>query len=210
MTNILIADDHAIVRAGLRQILADVPGMVVAGEAGSGSEVMSILRGGRFDVVLLDINMPGKTGLEVLKQIREEYPRLPVLILSMYPEEQYAVRVMKAGANGYLTKESAPEQLVHAITRVARGGKFISMTLAEQLAEALSADMEKPPHERLSDREFEIFRMLAAGRTVSQIADQLALSVKTISTYRTRMLEKMQLGNNAELTTYAIKHGLIH
>jgi DNA-binding NarL/FixJ family response regulator len=205
----LIADDHAIVREGLKQILSDIPNMAVEGEASSGSEVMDLVRKGNFGVVLLDISMPGKTGLEVLKQLRDEFPRLPVLILSMYPEEQYAVRVMKAGANGYLTKESAPEQLVNAIHRVAAGGKYISTSLAEQLATALSSDMDKPLHERLSDREYEIFRLISTGLSVSQIADKLALSVKTVSTYRGRVLEKMNMQNNAELTHYAIKYGLV-
>ncbi len=209
MIHILIADDHAIVRQGLKQILADAADLVVTGEAENGLEALRMLREQPYDMLLLDIAMPGKSGVEVLKQIKQELPKLPVLILSMYPEEQYAVRLIKAGAAGYLTKESAPEQLVKAIRTVAQGKRFINASVAELLANELERDSDQPPHQALSDREFQILRLLASGKTVSEIADALALSVKTISTYRVRLLEKMQLKNNAELTHYAIRNQLV-
>jgi DNA-binding NarL/FixJ family response regulator len=209
MIRVLIADDHAIVRQGLRQILTDTPDMEVGGEAANGFEALQKIRGaGPWDVVLLDVSMPGKNGIDTLKQIKDECPRLPVLVLSMYPEDQYAVRLLKAGAAGYLTKESAPEQLVSAIRTVAAGRKYISPTVAELLASEISRDTEQPLHAALSDREFEILRLIASGMTPTDIAAQLRLSVKTVSTYRVRLLEKMQLKNNAELTHYAVKHGL--
>jgi DNA-binding NarL/FixJ family response regulator len=209
MIRVLIADDHAIVRQGLRQILTDTPDMEVGGEAANGFEALQKIRGaGPWDVVLLDVSMPGKNGIDTLKQIKDECPRLPVLVLSMYPEDQYAVRLLKAGAAGYLTKESAPEQLVSAIRTVAAGRKYISPTVAELLASKISRDTEQPLHAALSDREFEILRLIASGMTPTDIAAQLRLSVKTVSTYRVRLLEKMQLKNNAELTHYAVKHGL--
>lgn len=210
MIRVLIADDHAIVRQGLRQILSDTPDMTVGGEAANGVEVLQKLRSeGPWDVLLLDVAMPGKNGIDTLKQVKTEFPRLPVLVLSMYPEDQYAVRLLKAGAAAYLTKESAPEQLVTAIRTVAAGRRYISPTVAELLAAQLDRDTEQPPHAGLSDREFEILRLLASGLTVSDIATQLSLSVKTVSTYRTRLLTKMQLRNNAELTHYAIRNGLV-
>jgi len=209
MIRILIADDHAIVRQGLKQILADTPDLVVVGEAANGVEALRMLREQPYDMLLLDISMPGKSGIEVLKQIKQEAPKLPVLILSIYPEEQYAVRLIKAGAACYLSKESAPEQLVTAIRTVAAGKRFISPSVAELLANELERDSDQPPHQALSDREFQILRLIASGKTVSEIADALALSVKTVSTYRTRLLDKMQLKNNAELTHYAIKNNLI-
>lgn len=210
MIRVLIADDHAIVRQGLRQILADTPDMEVGGEAGNGFEALRKIREeGPWDVLLLDVSMPGKNGIDTLKQIKDELPRLPVLVLSMYPEDQYGVRLLKAGAAGYLTKESAPEQLVSAIRTVSAGRKYISPGVAELLAERIGRDADQPPHALLSDREFEIMRMLASGMTPTDIADQLRLSVKTVSTYRSRLLEKMQLKNNAELTYYAIKNGLV-
>lgn len=214
MIRVLIADDHAILRQGLRQILADTEEMTVAGEAASGVEVMKMIRGGadktgacRFDVVLLDIAMPGRSGVEVLKQIKDEMPKLPVLVLSMYPEDQYAVRLLKAGAAGYLNKESAPELLVAAIRKVAMGKKYISPAVAELLAERL--DGKGPQHAELSDREYQILLQIASGKAVSEIAAALSLSVKTVSTYRARVLEKMQMKSNAELTHYAIKNQLI-
>jgi len=209
MIRILIADDHAIVRQGLKQILSDAPDLVVAGEASNGVEALRMLRENAYDMLLLDIAMPGKSGIEVLKQIKQETPKLPVLILSIYPEEQYAVRLIKAGAASYLNKESAPEQLVKAIRTVAAGKRFISPSVAELIANELERDSDQPPHQALSDREFQILRLIASGKTVSEIADTLALSVKTVSTYRTRLLDKMQLKNNAELTHYAIKNNLI-
>lgn len=210
MIRVLIADDHAIVRQGLRQILADTQDMEVGGEAANGFEALQRIRdGGQWDVVLLDVSMPGKNGIDTLKQIKDERPKLPVLVLSMYPEDQYAVRLLKAGAAGYLTKESAPEQLVTAIRTVAGGRKYISPAVAELLAGEIGRDSEQPPHATLSDREFEIMRLLASGMSPTDIADHLKLSVKTVSTYRIRLLAKMQLKNTSELTYYAIKNGLV-
>jgi len=209
MINVFIADDHAIVRQGLKQIVSDAEDMAVIGEAGNGGDALRQLRQCAPDVLILDIAMPGKSGVEVLKQIKQEIPKLPVLILSMYPEEQYAVRLIKAGAAGYLAKESAPELLVSAIRIVAQGKRFISPSVAELLANELERDSDLPLHHALSDREFQILRLIASGKTVSEIADSLALSVKTVSTYRTRMLDKMKLKNNAELMHYAIKNSLI-
>jgi DNA-binding NarL/FixJ family response regulator len=209
MLKILIADDHAIVREGLKQILTDVPDMVVAGEAASGNQVLEMIRKEAWDLVLLDITMPGGNGLDTLKQLKKEKPDLPVLMLSMYPEEQYAIRTIKAGVSGYLTKESAPKELISAIRKVAQGGKYISASLSEKLATYLEADADKPLHELLSDREYQVVLMIAAGKTVGQIAQELALSVKTISTNRTRALRKMGMNNNAEITYYAMKNGLV-
>lgn len=210
MIRVLIADDHAIVRQGLRQILADTQDMEVGGEAANGFEALQKIRdGGQWDVVLLDVSMPGKNGIDTLKQIKDERPKLPVLVLSMYPEDQYAVRLLKAGAAGYLTKESAPEQLVTAIRTVAAGRKYINPAVAELLAGEIGRDGEQPRHATLSDREFEIMRLLASGITPTDIAEQLKLSVKTVSTYRVRLLAKMQLKNNSELTYYAVKNGLV-
>ncbi len=210
MIRVLIADDHAIVRQGLRQVLADSQDMEVGGEAANGFEAIQKIRDeGPWDIVLLDVSMPGKNGVDTLKQIKDERPRLPVLVLSMYPEDQYAVRLLKAGAAGYLTKESAPEQLVTAIRAVAAGRRFISPAVAELLAQEINRDGEQPLHATLSDREFEIMRLLASGITPTDIAERLKLSVKTVSTYRVRLLAKMQLKNNAELTYYAVKNGLV-
>ena len=209
MLKILIADDHAIVREGLKQILADTPDMVVAGEAATGNQVMEMIRKQHWDVVLLDITMPGGNGLDTLKQLKKEKPDLPVLMLSMYPEEQYAIRTIKAGVSGYLTKESAPKELITAIRKVAKGGRYISDSLSEKLAAYLGNDTDKLPHETLSDREFQVVIMIATGKTVSQIAEELSLSVKTISTNRSRALNKMKMKNNSEITHYAIKHGLV-
>jgi len=209
MINILIADDHTIVRKGLKQILAETQDMVVAGEASNGFEVMEKVRNNHYDVLLLDISMPGKSGLDILKELKMENPKLPVLVLSMYPEEQYAVRVLRAGASGYLTKESAPEELVVAMRKVARGKKYVSPSLAEKLAVDLEVDASKPPHETLSDREYQVLCMIASGKTVGEIAEKLLLSAKTISTYRARILEKMNMKNSAELTHYAIQNKLV-
>ena len=206
---ILIVDDHAIMREGLKRILADEPEMQVAGEAANGDEALGMVRDGEWGVVLLDIALPGKSGLDILKHIKAAQPALPVLILSMYPEDQYAVRVLKSGAAGYLTKESAPGQLVAAIRKVAQGGIYVSQELAEKLAIELHSAPEKSPHETLSDREFEILRLIGAGRTPGQIAAELHLSIKTISTYRARLLQKMRMRTNAELTHYAVKNGLV-
>ena len=205
---VLIADDHAIVRQGLRQILSDTPDLTVSGEAENGVQAVQMVRAGEWDVVLMDVSMPDRNGIDALKLIKKEYPRLPVLILSMYPEEQYAIRALKAGAGGYLTKQSAPELLVTAIRQVASGKKYVSPSLAEELANAIGDDCERPPHEKLSDREYQTLCMIASGKTPAEIAEALNLSVKTVSVYRARLLEKMNLRNNAELTHYGLKHGL--
>ena len=205
---VLIADDHAIVRQGLRQILSDTADLTVAGEAENGVQAVQLVRSGEWDVVLMDVSMPDRNGIDALKLIKKEFPRLPVLILSMYPEEQYAIRALKAGAAGYLTKQSAPELLVTAIRQVASGKKYVSPSLAEELANAIGDDSERPPHEKLSDREYQTLCMIASGKTPAEIAEALNLSVKTVSVYRARLLEKMNLRNNAELTHYGLKHGL--
>ncbi len=209
MIRVLIADDHAIVRKGMVQIASESREIEVRGEAAEYSSLMRLLKDEPCDVLLLDISMPGKNGIDVLKVVREQYPKAHVLILSMYPEDQYAIRALKAGAAGYLTKDSAPERLVEAILSVARGKKYITPKVAEMLATHLVADTEGEPHESLSDREFQTMRLIASGKQLSQIAEELALSPKTVSVYRARVLEKMQLKNNAEITHYAIKHGLV-
>jgi two-component system, NarL family, invasion response regulator UvrY len=209
MIKILVADDHAIVREGLKQIVADTSDMVVAGEAVDGQEVLDKVRKEDWDLILLDISMPGRGGIDVLKDLKIEKPKLPVLVLSMYPEEQYAIRALKAGAAGYLTKESAPEELIEAIRKVSRGGKYISASLAESLVSHVGTNSEKPLQETLSDREYQVMLMIASGKTVTEIASELSLSVKTISTNRVRALRKMGMKNSAEITYYAIKHGLV-
>mgnify|MGYP002631300642 CR=1 FL=1 len=209
MIKILVADDHAIVREGLKQILADNSDMVVAGEAVDGQEVLEQVRKEDWDLILLDISMPGRGGIDTLKQLKVEKPKLPVLVLSMYPEDQYAIRALKAGASGYLTKGSAPEELIEAIQKVSQGGRYISASLAESLAWHVGINSDKPLNETLSDREYQVMIMIASGKTVSEIAKELSLSVKTISTNRVRALKKMGMKNNAELTFYAIKHGLV-
>src|SRR5690349_5440644 len=206
---ILLADDHAVVRHGLKQILADQFRHSTFGEARNAQEALNLVWKQNWDIVILDITMPGRSGLEVLREIRRSRPRLPVLVLSMHPEDQFAMRVLKSGAAGYMTKESAPEALVGAIKKVLAGGRYVSPALAEQMATYLGTDVQKPPHERLSDREFLVLRLIASGKTVGQIADQLALSVKTISTYRARILQKMLMQSNAELTHYAIQNRLV-
>jgi len=209
MIKVLIADDHAVVREGLKQIVTENRDMAIAGEAGNGHEVLELARTRDCDLVLLDLAMPGKDGLDTLKELKLLRPRLPVLILSVYPEEQYAVRLLRAGAAGYLTKESAPEELVAAIRKVSKGGRYVSASLGEQLAVLLDSGTDRPPHETLSDREFRVMVMLASGKTATEVADALCLSVKTISTYRSRALTKMNMRNNAEFSFYATKHGLI-
>jgi DNA-binding NarL/FixJ family response regulator len=206
---VLIADDHAIVREGLKQILADTSNIVVEGEAENGLSAVQLVRGCDSNVLLLDISMPDRSGIEVLKQIRKEKPALAVLMLSMHREDQYAVRALKAGASGYLNKQSAPAELVNAIRQVASGRKYISPELAQQLANQVSDDRDEVLHESLSDREFQTLTMIASGMAVSDIAAELALSVKTVSMYRSRLLAKMRLRHNAELTHYAIKHKLV-
>jgi len=209
MIRILIADDHAIVRAGLRQFIADQVDMEVSAEAASGAEAVAAVRAGDFDVILLDISMPDKNGIDTLKMLRHIKPDLPVLMLSAYAEDQYAVNLLRAGAAGYLNKEAASTQLVGAIRTVVQGRKYVSPSLAQILADGVSGDADRPLHGELSQREFQIFCKLAAGAAVSKIADELNLSVKTVSTYRTRILEKMAMKSNADLTYYAIKNGLI-
>ena len=209
MLQILVADDHAVVREGGKQSLADVSDMVVKGEAKDGPETLETAMRNDYDVILLDISMPGRNGLEILKEIKARLPKIPVLILSMHPEEQYAVRALRAGAAGYLTKASAPQELIGAIRKASRGGKYVTASLAEKLAFELDADTEKPPHETLSNREYQVMLMLASGKTVGEIAEELCLSAKTISTYRTRIMEKMGMKKNAELTLYAVKNNLV-
>ncbi|HLH29937.1 MAG TPA: response regulator transcription factor [Terriglobia bacterium] len=209
MIKVCVVDDHAVVREGLKRIISENPGMAVTAEAGDGFEALKVIKSEPCDVVLLDITMPNKSGLDVLKELHTESPRLPVLVLSMHAEDQYAVRVLRAGAAGYLTKESAPAKLIQAIRKVVRGGKYVSPTLAEKLVYDLDIDKSKAPHEILSDREYQVLCMIASGKTVTEIAGELALSVKTISTYRVRILEKLNFKNNAELTRYAIKEGLV-
>src|SRR5690606_9825141 len=207
---ILIADDHAIVRAGLKQFIADEPDMAVTGEAETGSQTLDLVRNGEWDVVLLDISMPDRSGVDTLKSLKQVKPELPVLILSGFPEGQYAVNLLRAGAAGYLNKESAPNELVRAIRTVVAGRRYVSATLAEILAQDVSSPTsDRPVHTALSEREFQIFCKLAAGQAVSKIAEELFLSVKTVSTYRTRILEKMNMKTNADLTYYAIKNHLI-
>lgn len=206
---ILITEDHAVVRQGLKLILADHFKHAVFGEARNATEALARVWKEKWDVVVLDITMPGRSGLEVLKEIRRSRPRLPVLILSMHPEDQFAVRLLKAGAAGYLTKEIAGEELVGAIKKVVGGGRYISPSLAERLASYLTIDVQKAPHERLSDREYLILRMIASGKQVGQIAKELSLSVSTVSTYRARILQKMDMKNNAELTHYALQKELV-
>ena len=210
MIRILIVDDHAIVRKGLKQILAEEFDKAVFGEAQNVAELKALAQSQDWNIVILDISMPGKNGLDALTDMKREKSRLPVLVLSMHPEDQFAVRVLKAGASGYMTKESAPEELVTAIRRVLAGGRYISSSLAERLAFDMGADYEQPPHDKLSDREYQVICMIASGKTVSDIAEELSLSVKTISTYRSRILEKMHMKNNAELTYYAIHNQLVY
>jgi two-component system invasion response regulator UvrY len=209
MIDVLIADDHTIVRKGLKQILADTRDVAVKEEAGSAQEVIKKIKAKSFDLVLLDISLPGRSGLDVLKQLKCLRPDLPVLVLSMHPEEQYAIRSIRAGASGYLTKDSAPEELLKAIRKVARGGKYITASLAEKLAAELEGERRELPHEILSDREYQVMCMIATGKTVKEIAEVLSLSVKTISTHRARILLKTGMKNSAQLTHYAIKHNLV-
>ncbi len=208
--HVLIADDHAIVRQGLKQILSETDDLVVAGEADDGVEAIQLARQQEWNVFLLDVSMPNRNGIDTLKQLKKEFPKLPVLILAMHPEEQYAVRALKAGASGYLTKQSAPEQLVTAIRQVAGGRKYVSPTVAMQLADAIANDndSEQPPHELLSDREYEVLKLIATGKTLTQIAEELNLAVATISTFRARILTKLGLASTAELIRYGLEHGL--
>lgn len=210
MKRVLIADDHAIVRRGLSQIVSETADLEVAAEASNGAEVLSLVESQPFDAVLLDINMPGMDGLDTLKQLQSIKPELPVLVLSMHAEEEYAVRVLKAGASGYMNKDSAPDELVAALRKISSGGRYMTEGVAESLFTHLQAGTEGPLHASLSDREFQVLCLISSGNTVSEIAEQLSLSVKTISTYRARILDKMSMKNNAELTHYAIKNNLVY
>ena len=209
MIRILIADDHRIVREGLKQILSDENGFIISGEAANGLEALKQIREQTIDVLLMDMSMPGRSGIELIKQIKSEKPKLAILVLSMHKEEQYAVRALKAGALGYLTKESAPDQLVAAIWKIAGGGVFISSGVAERLALELGGNHDAAPHTLLSDREYQIFRMIVSGTTIGSIANELSLSIKTVSTHKTRILQKMKMTNGAELIHYAIRHQLV-
>jgi len=206
---VFIADDHAIVREGLKQILTEQRDIVVAGEAETGLDAIKLFRKSRCNVLLLDISLPDRNGIEVLKQIKDEKPDLAVLMLSMHREDQYAIRALKAGASGYMTKQSAPRELVTAIRQVAGGQRYVSAQLAQVLAAQVGDGFDKPPHESLSDREYQTLTMIASGKTVSEIAKELSLSVKTVSEYRSRLLAKMKLKTSAELTHYAIRNQLI-
>src|SRR6476661_3163634 len=200
MIRVLIADDHALVRRGIREVLEESSDIRVPGEASNAHEVLELLKQGPWDVVVLDINLPGRSGLDLLEDLHRERPELPVLMLTVYSEEQYALRALKSGAAGYLTKETVPERLVEAVRKVVQGGRYITPTLAERLASMVRTGFEGAPHELLSEREFRVFRLLSAGKSVSEIAEAMTLSVKTVSTYRARALEKLGLKSNAELT----------
>jgi two-component system, NarL family, invasion response regulator UvrY len=209
MIKILVVDDHAVVRRGLRQILAETSDLHVAGEAGTAAEAMAKVQAERWDVVVLDVALAGKSGIDLIADIRKLRPEARVLVLTMFSEEQYAVRAIRAGAAGFLTKESAPDKLVDAVRKLAAGGRFITPELAETLASMVAGEGSGKPHEQLSNREFEILKLIGSGKTVSEIAETLVLSVKTVSTHRTRILRKMAMRTNAELTHYAVKNGLV-
>lgn len=209
MIKVMIADDHAIVRRGLKQVLSEEPDMMVSVEAASGDEALKSVRSDSWDVLLIDIAMPGKNILELIGLVKSHNPQKPILVLSSYPEDQYAIRMLRAGADGYLGKESAPEKLVLAIRKLAQGGKYVSSSLAEQLVNELNTNTLKPIHTTLTDREFQVFIALAKGKRLSDIAAEMALSIKTISTYRTRLLKKMKLSTNAEIIHYALDHHLL-
>jgi DNA-binding NarL/FixJ family response regulator len=208
MIRVLIADDHTLVRDGLRHILQSASGFEVAGDANDGPSTVALVRSVPAQVIVLDLSMPGRTGVELIKQIKTEVPTLRVLVLTMHAEHQYAVRAFKAGAAGYLTKESASAELVAAVTKVAAGGVYVSLSMAESLAQSLTEPADTLPHQRLSDRELDVFRRLSAGQTLSEIAEALCVSAKTISTYKTRILEKMQMPHDVALIRYAVRHKL--
>jgi DNA-binding NarL/FixJ family response regulator len=209
MLRILLADDHAVVRHGVKQILANSFAQATFGEAQNAHEAIELVGKERWDIVVLDLNMPGGHGLEALKQIKHDQPQLPVLILTMYPEDQYAVRAIRAGAAGYLNKESAPEELVNAIRKILHGGEYISTAVADELVLYARNKDDQPLHKLLSDREYQVLCMIASGKELKEISTELALSAKTVSTYRARLLEKMNMRSNAELTYYAIQNGLV-
>lgn len=206
---VLIADDHAIVRKGLKQIIHEEYPQALIEEASNAEELIHKTMLDTWDVIITDLSMPGRSGLDALRQIRESFPKLPVLVLSMHPEDQYAIRVLKAGASGYINKDSAQEELIVAMNKVLNGKKYISSRVAEQMAEAIDDNSNKAPHETLSDREFDVLKMLASGKAVSEIADMLSLSSTTISTFRARILEKMKMKSNADITRYALENQLI-
>jgi len=206
--NILIVDDHAIVRQGLKQILMESGEVMLVGEAEHGADAVRQVRAGRWDVVVLDISLPDRSGIEVLKQVKKEFPKIRVLMLSMHEEGLYAIRALKAGASGYITKQSAPNELMAAVRQVAKGRRYLTAALAEAMADSLDEDHDRPPHESLSDREYQTLRLIASGKSLTDAAGEMCLSVKTVSVYRSRLLQKMKLKNNAELTHYAIKNGL--
>ncbi|HWZ34318.1 MAG TPA: response regulator transcription factor [Bryobacteraceae bacterium] len=209
MTRILVADDHPLLRSGLKQLLSQEPDLEVVGEAEDSEQVLRQAADSKCDVVILDLAMPGRGGLDALRELRRQHPHLPVLILSMHSEDQFAVRAIRAGASGYVSKETAGSEVVKAVRKVLTGKKYVSPGLAEMLANALDQDLDRPPHEALSDREFQILSKIASGMTVSEIAEEISLSVKTVSTYRSRVLEKMSMHTNAELTRYALQNGLV-
>lgn len=209
MLRILLADDHAVVRRGVKQILAEAFAQAAFGEAQNVQELRKLISSEHWDIVVLDLNMPGGNGLEALKQIKHDHPQLPVLILTMFPEDQYAMRTIRAGAAGYLNKESAPEELVQAIRKVLRGGEYISAAVADELVLYTRHEDDQPLHKHLSDREYQVLCLIASGKEVKEISSELALSPKTVSTYRTRLLEKMNMKTNAELTHYAIQNDLV-
>jgi two-component system, NarL family, invasion response regulator UvrY len=209
MATVLIADDHAILRNGLKQLLVGERLVTKIGEAGSGSDTLSSLQSDRWDLLLLDINMPDRSGIDILRQVRMGFPETRILILSGFPEKQYAVNVLRAGASGYLNKEMAPEELLQAVRTVLQGRRYITPGLAELLVNELDVEQEKPAHSSLSEREFQIFGKLASGRTATDIANELCISVKTVSTYRARIFEKMGFTSNADITTYALRNGII-
>ena len=211
MIRVLIVDDHAIVRRGLRALLSDEFHEAAFGEASDARQALEQLRKKEWDIALLDITLtlPGKSGLDLLKELKVDWPRLPVLVLSAHPEDQFAVRVLKAGAGGYMTKESAPEELAKAIRKILAGGRYVSPALAEKLALGVKKDLTSTPHETLSDREYEVMSRIGSGKTVKEIAEELSLSAKTISTYRARVLEKLGVKNSAEIVQYAIRNGLV-
>jgi len=209
MQSVLIVDDHAVVRQGLRQILADALSAVQIDEASNADEALGLVLKKNYDLVMLDISLPGRSGLELLRDIKYQQPSLPVLVLSVHPEDQMGVRILKAGASGYVNKDCEPLELVRAVNKVLSGGRYVSPTLAERLVLDIQSDAGKPPHELLSDREFEVLCAIARGKSVSEIARDLGLSVKTVSTYRARILDKMHMKTNAELTHYAVREGLV-
>jgi len=210
MKRILIVDDHPIVRDGLKQILGDTDDLVVGGEAGNADEALSLVRESDFDLVVLDITLPGRTGIDLLRDLRRERPALPVLMLSIHPEDELGIRAVKAGASGYLSKQCASDDLVHAIQLIVTGNKYISRSLADHLIEEIQRDTNKPPHELLSDREYEVMSLIATGSSMKEVAAALSLCKSTVSTYRVRIMDKLNVRSNAEITRYAIHHGLVN